>query len=309
MPSKKKNARGKARRVAKSRKTKEEDGAAVNGIDSELQRLQISSNNTIENKDDGEDALLEEAINLAAAEKEELEAAAKNDEVNNSEICKHGFVLVPRCHVCLEFMHSYANEFEAASESDDAFGYVYEATKTKFAEVWNDPAKLKWVASHFVKQGTDSILVVGNYNAATSSAMSSSFFEQCSAVVLYQNEIQASCGWDNFQTLCDWCKLYELHKGDEHTLVSFFRKRIPCKCLDSKYEEVKSIKKIDFCHNEDCSLPDNKTVRSEMLSCTQCRSVNYCSRECQVAHWPFHKEFCIVHANNMSAALKSMQKG
>ena len=301
MPSKKK-ARGKARQNAKSRK--EDDGAAVNGIDSELQRLQISSNNKIENEDDDdEDALLEEAVNLAAAEREELEAAARNDEVNNSQNCKHGFVLVPSCHLCLAFMQSYANEFEAAPGFDDAFECSYEETKTKFAEVWNDPDKIQWVASRFITRGTNLILE-GDYHAAACNAMLTSFFEQWAAIVIHESETQASCGWDNFRALCDWAKMCELWQGDEHTLVSFFKKRIPCKCLDDKYKGVKSIKKIGFCHNEDCL---KKTIRCEMLSCTQCRKANYCSRECQAAHWPTHKQLCIVHAR-MLAALKSMNK-
>ena len=51
---------------------------------SQMQRLKI--NNSDQNKDD--DALLEAVMNLAAAEREELEAAeAKN--------CDHGFVPVP----------------------------------------------------------------------------------------------------------------------------------------------------------------------------------------------------------------------
>ncbi len=300
MPSKKKKkARDKTRRT-KSRK--EDDDGAVNDIDSEMQRLKIGSSGKNQVLED-EDALLEAAINLAAAEREELETAARSDAVNNSQICKHGFVLVPSCHLCLAFMGSYAYEFEAAPESDDTFGYAYEATKTKFAEVWNDPDNLNWIASRFISRGTDTILE-GNYSVAGRSAMLASFFEQWAAVVLYQNETQASCDWDNFVALCDWSKIFELWQGDEHTLVSFYRKRIPCKCLDKRYEEVKSIKKIGFCQNDSCF---KKTIRCEMLSCTQCRKANYCSRECQVANWPTHKQFCVVRAN-ISAALKSTQK-
>jgi hypothetical protein len=36
-------------------------------------------------------------------------------------------------------------------------------------------------------------------------------------------------------------------------------------------------------------------VRSKMFQCTGCcdgYNVSYCSRECQEAHWPYHKKFC-----------------
>ena len=306
MPSKKK-ARGKARRAAKSRKVKEE-GGAVNDIDSEMHRHLISNIKENSQDADDKDALLEEAINLAAAEKEELEAAAKNSEVNNSEICNHGWNI--RNHVCVAFMESFVDVYNACCRSnlpiDHVFEHIYEATKTKYAEVWNDSDMMQRVASHFIKYGVDMILE-GDYSAAARFSMCSSFFEQWVAEVICQNETQASCGWQYFRALCDWTKMSELFEGDEHTLVSFFRKRIPCKCLDNKYEEVKSIAKIGRCHNVDCNLPDRKTVRSKMLYCTQCRRANYCSRECQVAHWPTHKEICAVRAN-IAAARKSSQK-
>ena len=94
-------------------------------------------------------------------------------------------------------------------------------------------------------------------------------------------------------------KMNELYDADEHTLVIFFRKRIPCKCLDEKYEVVKSIAKVGLCANPKCSLPDRKAARNKMY-CTQCRLENYCSRECQVADWKIHKEYCQVAASALA---------
>jgi hypothetical protein len=88
------------------------------------------------------------------------------------------------------------------------------------------------------------------------------------------------------------CRAEELIRSDLHTLVSFFRKRIPCKCLDEKYEEVKFITKIGICCNEFCTLPDRKVERSKILYCAQCDQVGYCSRACQKADWKEHKEIC-----------------
>ena len=87
-------------------------------------------------------------------------------------------------------------------------------------------------------------------------------------------------------------KIRELYVSDDYTLVRYLQKRIRCSCLDAKYEEVKGIKKIGWCCNPDCKIPDRVTERSTMLYCTKCRSINYCSRECQKAHWPPHKEQC-----------------
>ena len=143
----------------------------------------------------------------------------------------------------------------------DLFAQVYEATKTTYAEVWNDLDKVQWIASHFIHLATNEILEE-NYRDARIDAMSSFFFEQWATLMVHENGTQ-TCNWGSFVTLCDWTKMSELYDGDEHTLVSFCRKRIPCKCLDKKYKEVKWITKIGFCCYEDCTLPGNKT------GCTQ----------------------------------------
>ena len=273
---------------------------AVNGIETEMQRLQIS-NNIIKEEDDDEENLLEAAIKLAAAEREELEAAAKNDEVNNSEECDHGLISYCRNPICRAFMKSFGNMYKTASESENSFECAYEATKTTYAEVWSDPDKLRWLASFYLAHGTKKILR-GEYDGSLGSAGLAFFFEQSAAIAMHANDTQTSCDWGIFRALCDWGKLFELVSADRHTLVSFFRKRIPCNCLDEKLKEVKSITKMGFCHNSKCNLPPGKkTARGKMLSCTRCRSANYCSRECQVAHWPLHKEFCVFTARRLEA--------
>ena len=93
------------------------------------------------------------------------------------------------------------------------------------------------------------------------------------------------------ETSINWSKVMELKGTEEHTIVSFVRKRISCRCLDEKYNQVKSIKKLGICMNAQCS--QGKTVeRRKMFNCTRCRRENYCSRVCQRAAWPEHKKVC-----------------
>ena len=111
MPSKKKT-RGKPRRVAKSKKAREEDAAAKNDdVDSQMKRLQIGKDTNNQDGDDDEDALLDEAIKLAAVEKEESEIAAKKVELEtaakNDEVCIHGEIPFPRGHVCIAFIENF----------------------------------------------------------------------------------------------------------------------------------------------------------------------------------------------------------
>ena len=93
----------------------------------------------------------------------------------------------------------------------------------------------------------------------------------------------------------------ELYGGDEHSIVRFLRKRIPCKCLDEKYKEAKSTTKMGICFNPGCSFHDGRVERKGMLYCTRCNDANYCSRECHVAHWPRHKKWCEQWAEKRAA--------
>ena len=83
---------------------------------------------------------------------------------------------------------------------------------------------------------------------------------------------------DKRKVIFDEVKFIELIEADEHTLVKFLRKNIPCPCLDEKYKEVKSVTKMGVCGNLECSLPNRMAERSTMLCCTGCRIANYCSR-------------------------------
>jgi len=139
---------------------------------------------------------------------------------------------------------------------------------------------MEMVLSFFLFRGAEDILE-GNNDGARHCATFARYIEQYIAFRLHQ--IQATGNWP---------KIYEANRADEHTLVKFFRARIPCSCLDAKYEEVKHITKIGICFNPQCSHPDWEVERSKTMYCSRCRCVTYCSRECQKAGWKLHKDDC-----------------
>jgi DnaJ-domain-containing protein 1 len=155
------------------------------------------------------------------------------------------------------------------------------ATLEEFADVWYDLAKLKNAISHLLSGRTKSILL-GNCNIVRDTAAIARFFEQ----------IVAAVDLKQTQALPNWPKIDDTLYSDMHTLVKFFRHRIPCSCLDEKYEEVKHIPKQGYCYNIQCSIPGGKLERSKTKYCSRCRCVTYCSRECQESDWSRHKPHC-----------------
>ena len=275
MPSKKKKSK-----AAKGRKPaagKGADNASVNE-QNKMQRLRIGDKQQA-GDEDGVEALLEEAIKLAAIEKQEIE-----------ENCTHGYNPSSKfqARYCADYLKTFTESYYASTREGgnaqfdrltsvaDAYNTALD-TSIRTTNVSRNRSNKQCINPYCLAEGTKFILD-GKSNDARLPAM----------LALITKKVDAAA-------LLDRQKLLELMDGDEHTLVQFFRKQIPCSCLDEKYKEVKSIPKMGVCFSGQCPLPGNMAVRSKMLRCTGClddQYVSYCSRECQEAHWSEHKKFC-----------------
>lgn len=206
-----------------------------------------------------------------------VEAQMQRLRVSDSSptICGHG--LVPPSadeeKIFEDFMNAFIAAFCSQQTVGPAFFTAYHATKEKYADVY--ASKLDTAISILLCNGTQCILD-GNNRQAQLYACIASFCEDVTS--------------DKQSIPC--CATVELESADDHTLVSYYRKRTPCACLDEKYKKVKSLKKMGLCCNPSCSHPKGKVERSKMFSCTRCGEVNYCSSECQRAEWKKHKQIC-----------------
>lgn len=214
----------------------------------------------------------------------------QRDEVETS--CNHGYDLVGDGHVCRKLIHSCLRAAdEALKIGENVLVAATKATMQDYAEVFQDPDKLELVISHFLMIGTKCILE-GNYDGARWSASFAKYFQFVrDEVSHYRNGTEQAQGAS---------KMTELQSADEHTLVKFFKNRVPCSCLDKKYKEVKHITKIGLCVNPGCQLPGNKVARNAMMYCTRCSLANYCCRECQVQDWKRHRRECSEYNKNKS---------
>jgi hypothetical protein len=94
--------------------------------------------------------------------------------------------------------------------------------------------------------------------------------------------------------------------GTDRELVLFLSKQIPCSCLDENKKNAKQAPKAGR-----CSYCTSQDLKLELKKCSQCKSVQYCSKGCQVADWRAgHKKECEkwkLH-REQNAALKGMRR-
>ena len=244
-------------------------------LDTQMERLKIDKDEDSQTNAD-EDALLEEAIKLAAAEKDQLDAASAEKE-GQLEVCLHGYVETKEV---VYFVNLFSKTFDYGSREEASLkaglNSATDAVKEKYPNVWNDPSKLKLVVSYFLCNGTHHVLQGDFIRARYYAAMAS-----------YIQIFVAFKSGEKVNPESTTTKIIEIFNCDEHTLVKYVRKRIPCTCLDEVYKEVKSITRTGICFNCSCT-PE----RSKMLTCGRCGEANYCSRACQKSDWPKHKESC-----------------
>eukprot|EP00986_Skeletonema_menzelii_P005313 scaffold1907_cov142-Skeletonema_menzelii.AAC.3 len=252
-------------------------------LETQMERLKTNDDSQT-NAD--EDALLEEAIKLAAAEKEELEATAAEKEGQLEVACFHGYHVETEAEDNVNrmfsetFFSALMSHRSTFSDFGVCLGVAAEAAMEKYPDVMNDPSKLKLVVTFLLSSATQLVLE-GDFDKARRFAALAPYFEFLAVKIGEKVKLNKTA-------------MLELsNRDDEHTLVKYLRKRIPCCCLDKKYDEVKSITRTGLCFNFECSLPNRMAERSAMLTCARCGDANYCSRKCQKADWPKHKKYCL----------------
>jgi hypothetical protein len=249
---------------------------------------------------------LMESLGMLKRERDpQMERKVTEKMIKEDKVCVHGInamhYLMPEGRFYQEFRNTFQYGLNNVTYQTtkyrlgEEFGSAFQATVTKFPEEWKDASKIGLVVTHWVAEGTQCLLD-GDIGKARCYASYAFFLQD---MFSFLNGTKATP---------NSARVEELFEADEHTLVSFLKKHIPCCCLDEKYKEVKSTPKMSFCYNEHCSLPGGRVERSKANPCSRCRSAFYCSRECQVADWKRHKFICGVNAGNISRSQKDSRK-
>ena len=121
--------------------------------------------------------------------------------------------------------------YNSDGDSGDKLGVklvaAYKSTAKKYRDVYS--SKLESVVSMLLHNGSQLILN-GDNNNARCYAFLARYFEEYLAVDVHKTK-----------PTTNWSKISELDSTDDHTLVKYFRKRIPCSCLDEKYTRTSNM--------------------------------------------------------------------
>ena len=106
-------------------------------------------------------------------------------------------------------------------------------------------------------------------------------------------------------------KMRDIHLGgscqtlpSKRDLLKFYRKRIACSCLKGMHLEArKTLPKLGKCYH--CKLVKERAM---LMVCGTCGVAQYCSRKCQMAHWPSHKCDCDIYDCVPEQQEKAMNK-
>ena len=197
--------------------------------------------------------------------------------------CDHGTdaTLIPSSsnHPVAKLMNSFEDEIELSPNGYTIRSLVGAAFYGN-EEVWDNELLRKHTIDLFVRIGTNMC------NARNSPANTRLF---AAIVVVLENYT----GDINETFIAVDGKVRDLTGGDDNCVsrdvVRFFRKRIPCKCLDQRYSCAKETPKLG-----ECKTCEKQMERSHLQLCSKCKVAQYCCRDCQVKDWPVHKMDCLV---------------
>eukprot|EP00986_Skeletonema_menzelii_P008545 scaffold3640_cov237-Skeletonema_menzelii.AAC.1 len=178
---------------------------------------------------------------------------------NNTRVkkCQHGFgtEAFSGWRICDSFMGPFMDAFNASGRHDDQdLRAAMDATYDQFSEVWKDAAKLKWVISCFVANGTRYIL------DGTGEGGGDEYAIKDYAIIAYYLEEYVKVTLKKTQERMDWKRICELQVGNnpsEHQLVKFYHERNPCKCLEKLYREGEKVKALREKLGEKMTMDDS----------------------------------------------------
>ena len=193
--------------------------------------------------------------------------------------CNHGCPqLPPRDHPVSRFMAT----LEARYGRKIALVALLENLFTTHPEVWKNDEHRQMAIDILLSMGTNTILSTkGDEKNRFIMAWEVSFTSLLLDCYDGNGDFRYAYG-------CAQVKSPVYMNGGTRDILKFYSKRLPCSCLKEMHKEArKTLPKMSKCVHCHKYLE-----RASLMTCGSCKIPSYCSRECQVAHWPSHKKDC-----------------
>ena len=200
------------------------------------------------------------------------------------QMCDHGFPLPPVGSYERRFLAAFALELDAVDEYHNLVAACMWANQNLwrmgFEKVGSDADLRSTMKGFLVSFGTDYIL-----RGETSKGICVAGFTQNLENI--DNSPPSTISYHQLAQEGKSMMVRDILEGGERAAVIFFHKRLSCSCLQEKYEQLKDTPKVGKCMH--CEV---QKERKQLMLCIRCKFGQYCSKECQVADWPCHKEDC-----------------
>ena len=197
--------------------------------------------------------------------------------VRGTTECNHNIIMPEDNHPVYSFIDSFCINNHNEMEVDQNLL----ATLKLHPQVWSNDSDLAMAICILIAIGTNFLLVNMEEN---------SILYIAHAIIVLENygrigNFTASC--NNRAAATKFRDLYSGGStGDLRDLLKFFRKRLSCSCLKEMHLYARKTQpKLGRCSH--CHVAKE---RSLLMVCSRCMIDQYCSRRCQVADWPRHKE-------------------
>ena len=203
--------------------------------------------------------------------------------------CNHGFVTtIP------DVSHPVSRFINSSYASDGG-----RVTVHKHPEVWNDSSYRALASKILTSIGVNCILHGVN---CPNSKQNVSHMALVKAIMMLENftgDIDSTILRRTFATKLrhiesdvNIVSRYAIGLG-QRDLLKFYRKRMNCSCLKRLHLVARKMyPKLGECYN--CKVEMNRTM---LMVCSRCMVTKYCSRECQVAASPQHRNLCDMFVN------------
>jgi len=252
--------------------------------------------------------------NKGQARKARAKAAAATSAVSNLPVlwkmdkdgveeggCKHGDVKVPNFPAaCSGFLTEYYQSFftlldlsnmGVVGSADSALSLAH----SKFPDAINNKNFRQLIRTNFIGNGAD-FLLRDKHQSKMSWAFAAVLlvidsYDPTKHITpgIFEERPQIGLGIDD-RDAAIYLTNMDIITGCNRSLIKYFVNQIPCNCLDELYALVRSttpkMGKCFGCHQ--------MKERSNLYVCTGCERVEFCSKACQIASVPIHKDLCKI---------------